>query len=211
MLPFDLSRRPPIVSDEDRAWAVSKCPDWMRGARVEAAPEPETFEDEIHDDGAPLDLEPEDRPRVLVLRKTTAKGYGAVDGSVVYPAGEIVIGDRYAAPHAAQLVDEQARTFEQYYGGSFAKSAYWSAKWRNEWWPQVDYERRYPHSRPLFVSSAGYVFLRRGTPIHAIALAYATSPAERRVWAAHGVQFAGDSPILAQICAEYAATSRKAA
>ena len=49
---LNIDRRPPIVTDADRAWALDQCPGWCRRSSL--------AEDEVVDDGRPLDLDPAD-------------------------------------------------------------------------------------------------------------------------------------------------------
>jgi hypothetical protein len=183
---------PPVVHDRDRAWAMAQCPPWCRPG--DAAPPPAG---EIVDDGAPLDLAP-DATADAAPAGPRAPAADA-DGGVIYAAAAVRAAARYEAPAWGQFVDEQIEQFERYFAGDRKSPAEWSRLFRSVWWPKADPSKRYPKSKPLPVPEGGYVFVRRGTALHRAALQLAPDDRARRVWAAHGVQFAAGDPLRAEI------------
>lgn len=194
MSSYDLNSRPLVVSDADRAWAMAKCPPWCR-CDDDREQKPD---DDIADDGAPLDLEPDERPRGAPLRKARAIGRTGADGTVTFAAADIELGERYAAPHWGAYVDERIREFELANADARCSAEIWSKRWRG-WFGVSDPARRFPNSKPLVIPAAGYVFLKPGTALHAVALRFAPTAAAKRVWAVHGAQFEGNAPLLESI------------
>lgn len=198
--PLNLSRRPPVVTDADRRWALEQCPSWCE-VRDDLGEDPFGESDgELVDDGGMLDegLDDDERKPREPLRKARARGVEQADGSVTFAPADIEPGERFAPPNWAKHVDEQIVEFERAFGKDRDSAASWSKRWRG-FFSKCDPLQRFPNSKPLPVPPAGYVFLKPGTALHRVALGFATSAEQRSIWATHGVQFPGDDPTLAAI------------
>jgi len=113
---FDPRRRPPVVTDADREWALRQEPgDWSErnGSRPKQTGLRFTAEGELID-GDGLDAD------------------DASDGNGGLPW--------------AQHVDEQIEAFERYWSstGDLKPASEWSGLWRRVHWPQADPSIRHP-------------------------------------------------------------------
>lgn len=183
--------RPAIVSNADREWAMRQRPSWCRPGY----PEDGDDDGEIVDDGQPLDLVQ------IEAEGASASFVVEVDehGVEHYPHGSPFTRPRYEAPFWGLFVDEQIEAFERHFAGKRDSADAWSKLFRTSWLSKADPARRYPNSKPLNVPPGGYVFLRPGSALHAVALTFAPNPTVRRLWLSHGVQFEARDPTLAEI------------